>query len=157
MDHKSEAFALAGFMLTVNLMRLLAVKGVITSDEALATADEARHQLRALGTTNQAARADMLDRELLDYEALFQEVDERAAQDLMENLANTLQRILDDDRQAAEDAVATDVEAEDIWEPDGWGENVEEQENTDIDARETAPAMEIAEYQDGGEVPANQR
>lgn len=165
MDHKSEAFALSGFMLTVNLMRLLAFKGVISPSEALATVDEARQQLRSLGATNQAARADMLDRELLDYEALFQEVDERAAQDLMASLAQSLERILDADQQAAEDEDPFEATAtpqapvtSEPWEPDGWGQDTPAKPpRWDDDDLETEPAIEIAEYQDEEEEPANQR
>jgi hypothetical protein len=159
MDHKSEAFALAGFMLTVNLMRLLAARAVISTDEALATVDEARRNLRALGATNQAARADMLDRELLDYEALFQEVDERAAQDLMATLTETLQRILEADAQAAEDGdTDQSMDGVDQWRPDGWGEDgAVDLAREDRDHREPALAVEIAEYEDDEEEPANQR
>jgi hypothetical protein len=161
MDHKSEAFALSGFMLTVNLMRLLAFKGVITADEALATVDEARRQLRALSATNQAARADMLDRELLDYEALFREVDERAAETLMATLAETLERILDADHCGSEATGDADGDGEDLWQPDGWGD--------DADAApapaappgwgddDPGPAIEISDYEDTEEEPANQR
>jgi hypothetical protein len=156
MDHKSEAFALAGFMLTVNLMRLLAFKGVISSNEAMATVDEACRQLRTLGTNNQAARADMLDRELLDYEALFQEVDERAAQELMKTLGETLQRILESDRQAAGEEEATDAETVNAWQADGWGEDSAPTPETP-DQAQPAAAIEISEYEDGEDEPANQR
>jgi hypothetical protein len=162
MDHKSEAFALSGFMLTVNLMRLLAFKGVITPSEALATVDEARQQLRALGATNQAARADMLDRELLDYEALFQEVDDRAAQDLMANLAQSLERILDADQQASEQddiqEAILDPDIPEPWQPDGWGlDTPAKPPRWEEDDAGPEPAIEIAEYQDEDEEPANQR
>ena len=157
MNRKSEAFALAGFMLNVNLIRLLAFKGVITPDEAMATVEESRHQLSALGTINQAARADMLDRDLLDYEALFQEVDEGAAQELMATLADTLWRILDDDAQEADEAGAPDIDVDvDVdtgtgtghWQRDGWG--------NDQDDTADAIVMEVADYEDGDEEPANQ-
>jgi len=162
MDHKSEAFALSGFMLTVNLMRLLAFKGVITPNEALATVDEARQHLRSLGATNQAARADMLDRELLDYEALFQEVDDRAAQDLMASLAQSLERILDADQQAADpaDTLEADLEPDvpEPWQPDGWGQDVPDRPpRWDEDSLDMESVIEIAEYQDEDEEPANQR
>ena len=158
MDHKSEAFALAGFMLTVNLMRLLAFKGVISSDEALATVDEARRQLRTLGATNQAARADMLDHDLLDYEALFQEVDERAAQDLLATFAESLERILDDDVPTSHEVDAADVEITEIWQPDGWGvDDAVELPGETAGSTEPAPAIEVAEYEDNGAKPANER
>lgn len=162
MDQKAEAFALSGFMLTVNLMRLLTFKGVITTGEALATVDEARRQLRTLAGANQAARADMLDRELLDYEALFQEVDERAALDLMENLTQSLRRILEADEQNAEGAdTAASTSAHpgpEPWQPDGWGPDIPARPpRWDEDDLEPEPAIEIAEYQDEDEEPANQR
>jgi hypothetical protein len=158
MGHKSEAFALAGFMLTMNLMRLLAFKGVITTNEAMATVDEARRQLRALGATNQAARADVLDRELLDYEALFQEVDERAAQELMATLAESLKRILEADHQASQDEDPPDVDGAEAWQPDGWGEDAATiAEAMDDGETEPAVAIEIGEYEDTDEEPANQR
>ena len=158
MDHKSEAFALAGFMLTVNLMRLLSFKGVISPDEALATVDEARRQLHGLGATNQAARADMLDRELLDYEALFEEVDERAAQDLLATFAESLGRILDDDRETVRETAATNMDITEIWQPDGWGEDdAVEQEDGTSEPPEPGAAIEVAEYQDSDSEPANQR
>ena len=184
MDQKSEAFALSGFMLTANLMRLLAFKGVITRAEAMATVDEARRQLSALGTTNRAARADMLDRELLDYEALFQEVDERAAQELMDTLADTLSRILDQDADGNLDIdgdpdpfVEPGGDANpgsgrgknpgawtrDDWNGEEWGRTKTASEAAmspnDAKVAEAAetPAIEIADYEDNDEEPANQR
>lgn len=158
MEHKSEAFALGGFMLTVNLMRLLAFKGVISTNEALATVDEARRQLQTLGATNQAARADMLDRDLLDYEALFQEVDERAAQDLLATFAESLERILADDDRAVREPDAMEVEIADVWQPDGWGDNdAVALESETVATAEPGPAIEIAEYEGDEEEPANQR
>jgi hypothetical protein len=158
MDHKSEAFALAGFMLTVNLMRLLSFKGVISPDEAMATVDDARRQLRALGVTNQAARADMLDRDLLDYEALFQEVDDRAAQELLATFSESLGRILDDDREAAHQADAMDAEVSEIWQPDGWGvDDAVVLESEGMASPEPAAAIEVAEYEESDAEPANER
>lgn len=158
MDHKSEAFALSGFMLTVNLMRLLAFKGVITVSEAMATVDEARQQLRSLGATNQAARADMLDRELLDYEALFQEVDDRAAHDLMESLAQSLERILDADQHAAEQDEPLDMATAEPWQPDGWGQDIPTKPaGWSDDNLASEPAIEIVDYEDDDGEPANQR
>jgi hypothetical protein len=151
MNRQSEAFALAGFMLNVNLIRLLTFKGVITPDEAMATVEESRHQLSALGTINQAARADMLDRDLLDYEALFQEVDEAAAQELMATLADTLWRILDDDARENDEAGAPDIDVDTgtgHWQRAGWG--------NDQDDMADAIVMEVADYEDGDEEPANQ-
>ncbi len=169
MDHKAEAFALSGFMLTVNLMRLLAFKGVISPDEALATVDEARRQLRGRSATNQAARADMLDRELLDYEALFREVDDRAAEDLMATLSETLERILETDQHAQEEDDIGDIDihapwhdaVHEPWQPDGWGEDIAAAEVPPAPPRwaneDAEPAIEISEYEDSEEEPANQR
>jgi hypothetical protein len=158
MDHKSEAFALAGFMLTVNLMRLLATKGVISKDEALTTVADASRQLRSLGATNQAARTDMLDRELLNYEALFEEVDERAAQDLMTTLAETLRHILEADHEITEDVDGQELDVATPWQPDGWGEDASGAPIDEVqDEDEPTAAIEISEYGDDEEEPANQR
>lgn len=164
MNRKSEAFALSGFMLNVNLVRLLVFKGVISAEEAMATVEESRHQLAALGTVNQAARADMLDRELLDYEALFEEVDEAAAQELMTTLAETLWRVMDDDARdgdlgtaPADAEVAIDISG---WQRDGWGDDTATVAGNDYtgpsEDNADAAVMEVADYEDGDEEPANQ-
>ena len=103
MQSKPEAFALSSFMLNLNLVRLLVFKGVISADEALDAVAESRQQLRALLSANAESRQDMLERDLLDYEALFRDVGETATDELLETLEQALERILEEDAEAAEE------------------------------------------------------
>lgn len=96
-DIKTEAFAMASFILQVNTMRALVTKGVLSRGEAVELVDEARRQLDHLIAANRTDRAAMLDRELLDYEAIFRDIDDRAAEELLRTLRNALERILDED------------------------------------------------------------
>jgi uncharacterized protein YbcC (UPF0753/DUF2309 family) len=110
-DIKTEAFAMASFILQVNTMRALVSKGVLRRDEAVELVDEARRQLDQLIAANRTDRAAMLDRELLDYEAIFRDIDDRAAEDLLRTLRDALNRILDEDVAAkdfAEDLMQDD-------------------------------------------------
>ena len=88
---------MASFILQVNTMRALVAKGVLRRDEAVELVDEARRQLDQLIAGNQSDRAAMLDRELLDYEAIFRDIDDHAAEDLLRTLRDALSRILDED------------------------------------------------------------
>ena len=99
---KTEAFAMASFILQVNTMRALVSKGVLRRDEAIDLVDEARRQLDQLIAGNESDREAMLDRELLDYEAIFRDIDDRAADDLLRTLRDALNRILDEDESVAE-------------------------------------------------------
>ncbi|WP_028793898.1 hypothetical protein [Thalassobaculum salexigens] len=110
-DIKTEAFAMASFILQVNTMRALVSKGVLRRDEAVELVDEARRQLDHLIAGNETDREAMLDRELLDYEAIFRHIDDRAADDLLRTLRDALNRILDDDASVAE--LAEDIMADD--------------------------------------------
>lgn len=115
-DIKTEAFAMASFILQVNTMRALVSKGVLRRDEAVELVDEARRQLDQLIAGNQSDRAAMLDRELLDYEAIFRDIDDHAAEDLLRTLRDALNRILDEDvaaRELAEEIMAEDIMGED--------------------------------------------
>lgn len=103
---------MASFILQVNTMRALVSKGVLRRDEAVELVDEARRQLDQLIAGNRSDRAAMLDRELLDYEAIFRDIDEHAAEDLLRTLRDALSRILDEDT-AVED-LAEEILAEDI-------------------------------------------
>ena len=94
---KTEAFAMASFGLQVNTLRALVQKGIFDRAEAIELVDEARRQLDQLIAANRADRTVMLERELLDYEAIFRDIDERAAEDLLRTLREALSRILDDD------------------------------------------------------------
>jgi polyhydroxyalkanoate synthesis regulator phasin len=105
-DIKTEAFAMASFILQVNTMRALVTKGVLSRDEAVELVDEARRQLDHLIAANRTDRAAMLDRELLDYEAIFRDIDDRAAEDLLRTLRDALNKILDEDA-APEDFLHT--------------------------------------------------
>ena len=110
-DIKTEAFAMASFILQVNTMRALVAKGVLRRDEAVELVDEARRQLDQMIAGNRSDRAAMLDRELLDYEAIFRDIDDHAAEDLLRTLRDALSRILDEDistEQLAEDIMASD-------------------------------------------------
>lgn len=112
-DIKTEAFAMASFILQVNTMRALVSKGVLRRDEAVELVDEARRQLDQLIAANRTDRAAMLDRELLDYEAIFRDIDDRAAEDLLRTLRDALNRILDEDiaaKELAEDIMSEDSE-----------------------------------------------
>ncbi|MFX4223754.1 MAG: hypothetical protein ACMVO3_23935 [Thalassobaculum sp.] len=112
-DIKTEAFAMASFILQVNTMRALVSKGVLRRDEAVELVDEARRQLDQLIAANRTDRAAMLDRELLDYEAIFRDIDDRAAEDLLRTLRDALNRILDEDtaaKELAEDIMSDDDE-----------------------------------------------
>ena len=83
---KTEAFATASFILQVNTMRALVSKGVLRRDEAVDLVDEARRQLDQLIAGNESDREAMLDRELLDYEAIFRDIDvvvKKSLEDLM--------------------------------------------------------------------------
>lgn len=102
---------MASFILQVNTMRALVSKGVLRRDEAVELVDEARRQLDQLIAANRTDRAAMLDRELLDYEAIFRDIDDRAAEDLLRTLRDALNRILDEDVAAkdfAEDLMQDD-------------------------------------------------
>lgn len=96
-DIKTEAFAMASFILQVNTLRALVRKGVLDREEAVELVDDARRQLDQLIAANRTDRAVMLERELLDYEAIFRDIDERAAEDLLRTLREALNRILDDE------------------------------------------------------------
>lgn len=112
-DIKTEAFAMASFILQVNTMRALVTKGVLRRDEAVELVDEARRQLDQLIAANRTDRRAMLDRELLDYEAIFRDIDDRAAEDLLRTLRDALNRILDEDssaRDIVEDVMPDDDE-----------------------------------------------
>lgn len=104
---------MASFILQVNTMRALVSKGVLRRDEAVELVDEARRQLDQLIAANRTDRAAMLDRELLDYEAIFRDIDDRAAEDLLRTLRDALNRILDEDtaaKELAEDIMSDDDE-----------------------------------------------
>ena len=45
---------------------------------------------------NRSDRSVMLERELLDYEAIFRDIDDRAAEDLLRTLRDALNRIMED-------------------------------------------------------------
>ncbi len=94
---------MAGFILQVNTLRALVARGVLDRDEASDLVEEARHQLNQLIGANQADGADMLDRELLDYEAIFRNIDNRAADDLLRTLREALDQILEADAAAYEE------------------------------------------------------
>jgi len=94
-DVRTEAFAMASFILQVNTLRTLVLKRVLSQDEAIEVIDEARRQLDQLIAANRADRTAMLDRELLDYEAIFRDIDDRAAEDLLRTLREALEQILD--------------------------------------------------------------
>ncbi|NQW10301.1 MAG: hypothetical protein HQ481_10540, partial [Alphaproteobacteria bacterium] len=96
---KTEAFAMAAFILQVNTLRALVRKGVLDRTEAVELVDDARRQLDQLIAANRTDRAVMLERELLDYEAIFRDIDERAAEDLLRTLREALSRILDQEPQ----------------------------------------------------------
>jgi hypothetical protein len=113
---KTEAFAMASFILQVNTMRALVSKGVLHRDEAVELVDEARRQLDHLIAGNESDREAMLDRELLDYEAIFRDIDDRAAEDLLRTLRDALNRILDEDASVA--ALAEEIL--DAEEPDAF-------------------------------------
>lgn len=102
---------MASFILQVNTMRALVSKGVLRRDEAVELVDEARRQLDQLIAANRTDRVAMLDRELLDYEAIFRDIDDRAAEDLLRTLRDALNRILDEDTAVKE--LAEDIMAED--------------------------------------------
>lgn len=93
-DVRTEAFAMASFILQVNTLRTLVTKHLISQDEAIEIVDEARRQLDHLIAANRTDRAAMLDRELLDYEAIFRDIDDRAAEDLLRTLRDALEHIL---------------------------------------------------------------
>ena len=76
-DVKTEAFAMASFVLLVNTLRMLVRKGVLERSEAVEMVDEARRQLDQLIAANRTDRTVMLERELLDYEAIFRDIDDR--------------------------------------------------------------------------------
>ena len=88
---------MASFMLQVNTMRALVARGVLDREEAIDLVDEARRQLAHFIADNQSDREAMLDRELLDYEAIFRDIDDRAAEDLLRTLRDAMGRILDED------------------------------------------------------------
>ena len=94
-DVKAEAFAMAAFILQINTLRALVGKGVLTRSEAVDLIDNARLQLYQLVAANEVDGSAMLDRELLDFEAIFRDIDERAAEDLLRTLRDALDRILD--------------------------------------------------------------
>ncbi|MCR9071663.1 MAG: hypothetical protein NXI18_08085 [Alphaproteobacteria bacterium] len=102
---------MASFILQVNTMRALVSKGVLRREEAVELVDEARRQLDQLIAANRTDRAAMLDRELLDYEAIFRDIDDRAAEDLLRTLRDALNRILDEDVAAQE--LAVDIMSDD--------------------------------------------
>ena len=85
---------MASFILQVNTLRTLVTKRLISQDEAIEIVDEARRQLDHLIAANRTDRAAMLDRELLDYEAIFRDIDDRAAEDLLRTLRDALEHIL---------------------------------------------------------------
>lgn len=93
-DVRTEAFAMASFILQVNTLRTLVEKRVLDHGEAIDIVDEARRQLDQLIAANRTDRAAMLDRELLDYEAIFRDIDDRAAEDLLRTLRDALEHIL---------------------------------------------------------------
>jgi hypothetical protein len=93
-DVRTEAFAMASFIIQVNTLRTLVTKRVISQDDAIEIVDEARRQLDQLIAANRTDRAVMLDRELLDYEAIFRDIDDRAAEDLLRTLRDALEHIL---------------------------------------------------------------
>lgn len=93
-DVRTEAFAMASFIIQVNTLRTLVGKGVLEHEEAIEIIDEARRQLDQLIAANRTDRAAMLDRELLDYEAIFRDLDDRAAEDLLRTLRDALEHIL---------------------------------------------------------------
>ncbi len=95
-DVKTEAFAMASFVLLVNTLRTLVRKGLLERAEAVEMVDEARRQLDQLIAANRTDRTAMLERELLDYEAIFRDIDDRAAEDLLRTLRDALDRILED-------------------------------------------------------------
>lgn len=112
-DLKAEAFAMAAFILQINTLRSLVGKGVLSRPEAIDLVDDARLQLYQLVTANQTDGAAMLDRELLDFEAIFRDIDERAAEDLLRTLRDAMDRILDIDDPVDEivaDTLARDDE-----------------------------------------------
>src|SRR3546814_13357385 len=87
---------MASFVLLVNTLRTLVRKGLLERVEAIEMVDEARRQLDQLIAANRTDRAVMLERELLDYEAIFRDIDARAAEDLLRPLRDALARILAD-------------------------------------------------------------
>lgn len=95
-DVKTEAFAMASFVLLVNTLRTLVRKGILERNEAVEMVDEARRQLDQLIAANRTDRTVMLERELLDYEAIFRDIDDRAAEDLLRTLRDALDRIMND-------------------------------------------------------------
>ncbi len=98
-DVKTEAFAMASFVLLVNTLRALVRKGVFERGEAVELVDEARRQLDQLIAANRTDRTAMLERELLDYEAIFRDIDDRAAEDLLRTLRDAMSRIMEDDSE----------------------------------------------------------
>ena len=118
-DIKTEAIAMASFLLQVNTVRALVARGVLERAEAIDLVDEARRQLAHLVAENESDREAMLDRELLDYEAIFRDIDDRAAEDLLQTLRDALGRILDED--AAIQQFAEEMMSED--EPDAFDDS----------------------------------
>lgn len=121
-DIKTEAFAMASFILQINTMRALVAKGVLRRDEAVDLVDEARRQLDQLIAGNRSDRTAMLDRELLDYEAIFRDIDEHAAEDLLRTLRDALNRILDEDSPPEDLArdILPDEDIQPVEEPDAF-------------------------------------
>ena len=95
-DVRTEAFAMAAFILQVNTLRTLVSNGTLSRAEALDIVDAARVQLDGLIAANRSDRTTMLDAELLDYEALFRDIDDRAAEDLLRTLKDALNLILEE-------------------------------------------------------------
>ena len=96
-DVKTEAFAMASFVLLVNTLRTLVRKGLLERAEAVEMVDEARRQLDQLIAANRTDRTAMLERELLDYEAIFRDIDDRAAEALSRTLPDALPPTLRDE------------------------------------------------------------
>ena len=96
-DAKTEAFAMASFVLQVNTVRMLVQKQVLSRAEAIELVDEARRQLDQLVASNRSDRAAMMERELLDYEAIFRDIDDAAAEGLLRTLRDALSHILGDE------------------------------------------------------------
>ena len=72
------------------------VNTLLERQEAVEMVDEARRQLDQLIAANRSDRSVMLERELLDYEAIFRDIDDRAAEDLLRTLRDALDRIMDE-------------------------------------------------------------
>lgn len=97
LSFKGEAFAVASFMMSVNLMRVLVAKGVMDRGDVLHVIEEARRQLNELIIANKEATREMIRKNLLDYEAIFRDVEEESAEELLRTLGHALNQVLEGD------------------------------------------------------------